>query len=62
MPQYFIDAIPSCQTEERKAWVFCVLLIAACFSINPALAQNPSLHEGVLTLPYVVSYETAYSA
>ncbi|MFT5841897.1 MAG: hypothetical protein ACI80L_000682, partial [Pseudohongiellaceae bacterium] len=45
-----------------RDWALFVLLIAACFSINPALAQQPSLNAGVLWLPYVVSNETAYSA
>lgn len=62
MQQYSIDGIPSSQKAGLHAWGFFLLLIAAYFSINSALAQRPSLHEGVLRLPYIVSNETAYSA
>lgn len=62
MQQYSIDTIPLSYEGGLRAWVLSALLIAACFSTNLALAQRPSLHEGVLTLPYVVSNETAYSA
>ena len=57
-----INAIPSIRYEGLNAWVLLALLITACLSINPASAQRPSLNEGVLALPYVVSNETAYSA
>ena len=57
-----INAIPSIRYEGLNAWVLLALLITACFSINTASAQRPSLNEGVLALPYVVSNETAYSA
>lgn len=62
MPQYSLDAIPSAYKAGLSAWFLSGLLITACFSINPALAQRPSLHNGVLTLPYIVNNETAYSA
>lgn len=62
MQQHFIGATPSSPHPGLRDWALFVLLIAACFSINPALAQQPSLNAGVLWLPYVVSNETAYSA
>jgi len=62
MQQYFMDAISTSQGDGLTARALFVLLIAACLSSNPALAQRPSLTDGVLTLPYVVSSETAYSA
>jgi hypothetical protein len=61
MRQHPIHAVHSCYASELHAWALFLLLIAACFSANPALAQRPSLHDGVLTLPYVISNETAYS-
>lgn len=39
-----------------------LLLVAAGLLPNPALAQRPSLEQGVLSLPYVVSDGAAYSA
>lgn len=62
MLQYFIDAISASREEGPIAWAVFLLLIAVCFSINPALAQRPSLDDGVLTIPYIASTETAYSA
>lgn len=62
MQQYSIDATPTSYRGGLTACAAFLLLIALCFSTNPALAQRPSLHAGVLALPYVVSNETAYSA
>jgi len=40
----------------------CLCLFLSVFFHNTALAQRPSLHEGMLTLPSVLSNETAYRA
>lgn len=39
-----------------------LLVITVCSLSKPVLAQRPSFHEGMLSLPYVFSDETAYSA
>lgn len=62
MRLYCIDAVSASYKGGRNACASFLLLVTVCFLTNPALAQRPSLHEGVLTLPAVVSNETAYSA
>ena len=62
MSQYSLDAIHSSYKAEFSASSLYLLLIAVCFFSGLSLAQRPSLHVGVLTLPYVVSNEAAYSA
>ncbi len=48
----------SCETS-IAGWL---LLVTSCLLTDTALAQHPSLNQGVLSLPYVVSNEAAYSA
>ena len=62
MLEYFKGAISLSQKARSNAWALFLLLIVGCFQLNPTLAQHPNLHEGVLTLPYVVSNGAAYSA
>ncbi|PCI76356.1 MAG: hypothetical protein COB20_10835 [SAR86 cluster bacterium] len=62
MQQYSSEFIQSRYQGDLGGCALLLLLIAVCFAANPVFAQRPSLHEGVLTLPYVVSNETAYSA
>jgi hypothetical protein len=59
MRQYSIGIIPPVYKARLNAWALFLLLIAVCFSTSNTLAQRPSLHEGVLTLPYVLSNQTA---
>jgi len=62
MQQHSINAIPSSNIGGLRGCALSVLLMLSCFSSGPALAQQPSLDQGVLTLPYVLSNETAYAA
>ncbi|GJM12153.1 MAG: hypothetical protein DHS20C12_05560 [Pseudohongiella sp.] len=51
----------SCLDSRAAALSRRILFICLALISIPALAQRPSLHEGVLALPYVVSNETAFS-
>lgn len=62
MQQYSTEAISARSAGDLVAWAVLLLLVFVCFFINPAAAQRPSLIDGVLSLPYVVSNETAHSA